>query len=290
MLSHSCLDINSIILKDDEIHKSLISPKHHSIYFGLSLYETILISNKKAIFLDNHFDRLEKGILYLGWYLPSNFRENIIQRIYYLLEQLDTNVQFYRLRIMVSKKNNDVSILDTILLIEPFFIENNNSYSLYGIFPNKSISPTIPPFLKITGNYENLIANNYAKDLGYDEAIMIDVNNRVCEATFANLFFISENKIYTPMNYRNFLNGITKDIVMKICKNNNISCIEQDILTSQLDLFKEGAFLTSSLRGIQAIHKITIKKSETDIQSYSFDSSNMILKLKKLYKIEQDIG
>ena len=58
---------------------------------------------------------------------------------------------------------------------------------------------------------------------------MLDVKNNICETTSSNIFFIKKNRVLTPKP-ENFLNGITRQEVIKICKNNKIKFVEKKLI------------------------------------------------------------
>ncbi len=71
---------------------------------------------------------------------------------------------------------------------------------------------------KITGHYVNsILATNEAKQRGFDEALMLDINGFVAEGPGANFFFEKDGVLYTPP-LGNILPGITRQTVLEICK------------------------------------------------------------------------
>ena len=100
-----------------------------------------------------------------------------------------------------------------------------------------SIRRNSPVFLDSKIHHNNLINNilakieaNYAKA---DDAIMLDVNGFVAETNSTNIFMVKEKKVYTP--YANAcLPGITREIILEICCNNNIPVFEKNISVTEL--------------------------------------------------------
>jgi branched-chain amino acid aminotransferase len=70
---------------------------------------------------------------------------------------------------------------------------------------------------KVCGYYVNsILATSEAKQRGYDEALMLDMNGCVAEGPGANFFFEKEGVLYTPP-LGNILPGITRQTVLEIC-------------------------------------------------------------------------
>jgi branched-chain amino acid aminotransferase len=71
---------------------------------------------------------------------------------------------------------------------------------------------------KAAGHYVNsILASQEAKANGYDEALLLDMNDYVAEAPGANLFFEKDGNLFTPA-LGNILPGITRATVLEICK------------------------------------------------------------------------
>ncbi len=71
---------------------------------------------------------------------------------------------------------------------------------------------------KIGGNYVNsILANQEARENGYDEALLLDEQGFVSEGSGENIFFICDGVLY-PIAHSINLRGITRDSVIKIAK------------------------------------------------------------------------
>jgi branched-chain amino acid aminotransferase len=81
----------------------------------------------------------------------------------------------------------------------------------------RSDDNAIPGRAKITGNYINsALAKNEAIIDGYDEAIFINSQGFVCEASAANIFLVRDNKLVTPGLADGILEGYTREIVIQL--------------------------------------------------------------------------
>ncbi|MEO8324070.1 MAG: branched-chain amino acid transaminase [Actinomycetota bacterium] len=75
----------------------------------------------------------------------------------------------------------------------------------------------IPPAAKVTGAYINSVAaKQEAIHKGFDEAIMLNTQGYVAEATGENIFVVKDGEITTPELSAGALSGITRDSVMKL--------------------------------------------------------------------------
>jgi branched-chain amino acid aminotransferase len=93
----------------------------------------------------------------------------------------------------------------------------------------------IPARAKINGSYVNLaLAAAEARENGFDEAILLNENGSVSEAAGMNLFLVRNGELITPAISDNVLEGITRDTIYEIARDNKIVYIERTIDRSEL--------------------------------------------------------
>lgn len=94
---------------------------------------------------------------------------------------------------------------------------------------------------KITGSYANsALAKTEAKTNGYDEAILLNRDGKICEASGANIFAIKNGELYTPPLGSNNLGGITRNTIIEFAeKELNIRVRKEEIDRSMLYAFDE---------------------------------------------------
>ena len=122
--------------------------------------------------------------------------------------------------------------------------------------PWKRPSPeTAPCNAKASGPYIICtMSKEFAEKKGYDDALMLDYRNYVAEGTGANIFFIKDNDIHTPIADC-FLNGITRQTVIEMVKNQGFNLVEKHILPNEIGDYDE-ALLTGTAAEITPIKSI----------------------------------
>lgn len=114
----------------------------------------------------------------------------------------------------------------------------------------------MPSRAKIHGAYVNTaLAKAEAVMNGYDEALFLDTKGHVIEGSAENLFIVRDGKISTPPLSDNILEGITRNTVMQIAKDNNIEVIERNIARSELYIADE-VFLTGTGAKVSPVTEI----------------------------------
>ena len=114
---------------------------------------------------------------------------------------------------------------------------------------------TIPALAKAAGLFMICtISKHKAEREGYADAMMLDWQGRVAECTGANIFFIKDGKIHTPIADC-FLAGITRATVMDLAKRRGIEVIERRIMPDELDGFGE-CFITGTAAEVTPVSEI----------------------------------
>jgi branched-chain amino acid aminotransferase len=115
---------------------------------------------------------------------------------------------------------------------------------------------TMPVLAKATANYANsALARVEAIRAGFDEAIMLNTDGKVIEASAENIFIVKDGLLVTPPITSGALNGITRDTVLTIAKENNIPHVIRDIIRDELYIADE-VFLTGTAAGIRPVSEI----------------------------------
>src|SRR6266568_4061726 len=114
---------------------------------------------------------------------------------------------------------------------------------------------TAPCLAKAAGLYMICtISKHRAEQRGYADAMMLDWEGRVAECTGANIFFIKDGKIHTPIADC-FLAGITRATAIQLAHRRNIEVIERRIMPEELSSFSE-CFITGTAAEITPVSEI----------------------------------
>ena len=146
--------------------------------------------------------------------------------------------------------------------------------------PWKRPAPDTAPFeAKASGPYIICtMSKEFAESKGYHDALMLDYRGYVAEGTGANIFFIKDKDIHTPIPDC-FLNGITRQAVIKMVTDQGFKITEKHILPSEIDDYDE-AFLTGTAAEITPIKSIDNISFSTGDNSTTFkfmsDFSEMV--------------
>ena len=122
--------------------------------------------------------------------------------------------------------------------------------------PWKRPAPDTAPYeAKASGPYIICtMSKEFAESKVYHDALMLDYRGYVAEGTGANIFFIKDNDIHTPIPDC-FLNGITRQAVIKMATEQGFNITVRHILPDEIQNYDE-AFLTGTAAEITQIKSI----------------------------------
>jgi branched-chain amino acid aminotransferase len=112
------------------------------------------------------------------------------------------------------------------------------------------------------------LSKHAAEKEGYTDAMMLDYRGYIAESTGSNVFFIKDGVIHTPVPDC-FLNGITRQSVIKLARQKGFEVIERHIKPEELATFSE-CFVTGTAAEVTPV---------AEIGEYTFRPGNISLSL-----------
>jgi branched-chain amino acid aminotransferase len=114
---------------------------------------------------------------------------------------------------------------------------------------------TAPTESKAAGLYMICtLSKQHAESRGYNDALMFDWRGRVAEATGANVFFVADGTLHTPVADC-FLDGITRRTVMDLARNRGVEVKERAIWPEELESFEQ-MFLTGTAAEVTPVRSV----------------------------------
>ena len=114
---------------------------------------------------------------------------------------------------------------------------------------------TIPTAAKAAGLYMICTMSKHAAEAkGCSDALFMDYRGYVAEATGANIFFVKDGEVHTPLADA-FLNGITRQTIIQLFKDKGVQVHERHILPEELSGFQE-CFLTGTAAEVTPVAQI----------------------------------
>ena len=134
---------------------------------------------------------------------------------------------------------------------------------------------TIPSQAKAAGLYMICtISKHQAEEKGCSDSLMLDYRGYVAEATGANVFFVKDGEVHTPLPDC-FLNGITRQTVIKLLNDLNVNIHERHIKPEELERFEQ-CWLTGTAAEVTPVGRIG---------DYSFEVGPLTRSIAKKYEL-----
>jgi branched-chain amino acid aminotransferase len=209
--------------------------------------------------LDRHCQRLSTSARFLNYDLPADKIQSVI--IEFVKRNQPTSSFYIRPFVYTS----DLGIAPRLHKVEKDFF-------VYGLELGDYLSPegvscrisswyrqedrSLPLRGKISGAYiTSSLAKTEAVESGFDEAILMNSQGKVSEATGMNIFIIRSGQLIAPGFEQDILEGITRDSVLTIARNLGIPVIERPIDKSEL-LVADEVFLSGTAAKITPVKQI----------------------------------
>jgi branched-chain amino acid aminotransferase len=251
--------LNDKIVKDTE---GLLSTLDRGFLYGDGLFETLRAYEKKPFRLEDHVTRLSNSAQYFD--IPFCYTSQQIRQI---IEQLltENNLKDAYIRMTLSR-GLGVDGLISKGTGTPTFVIHTKPLAAYPaslykkgmalITSHIRRSTTCPVSFHKTLNYlTNYLIKREASEKGAHEALILNTNNHIAECTVSNIFIIEKNTVVTPSLTANVLPGITRKIVLELCKENSIH-VSEELFGLERILGANEVFITNSLMEIMPVSKI----------------------------------
>ncbi|WP_243450353.1 aminotransferase class IV [Desulfosporosinus sp. Sb-LF] len=227
--------------------------------FGFGLFETLLITEKGPLFMDLHWQRMNKGANLLGLKLPdeSSWSRQVLNFVNQITSQTPTTFP-YALRVTFSGGAPETQLPSQFLLHKRLIPYTTVQYTL-GIrlhllpCPRNEQSPLVS--IKSTNYVENILAKEAAKLNNADEGLWLNTQGFVCEGTMSNLFFIKDGVLFTPSLSSGCLPGTRRQLILELAQSLEIPTQEGLYPLSDL-LSSEEIFMTNALMGVMPVRQI----------------------------------
>ena len=203
-----------------------------------------------------------------------------------LLSEISEDYIFNSLKMLIKKNNPDRPIYirpfiyTSDLGIAPRLHNIETNFFIYCIELGDYLSPegvscrmsswtrqedrSLPLRGKISGAYiTSSLAKTEASLSGFDEALLLNSNGKVSEASGMNLFIVRNGELITPGVDQDILEGITRLSVIELAKSFGINVIERAVDKTELFIADE-VFLTGTAAKITPVKKIESTKLNTN--------------------------
>jgi branched-chain amino acid aminotransferase group I len=230
--------------------KAQISAFDYGFLYGYGLFETMRAYSGRIFRLEQHLDRLRCSAKVLGLDVES-IDCDLEKALYDTLRA--NELADARVRLTVSGGEGDAtpdltgSSSPTVLIVATNYVALSPRKELtvaVSSIRRNSHSPI--SWLKSLNYLDNLLARRIARSAGADDALLLNEEGFVAEASTCNVFLVSRGTLITPDEESGILPGVTRRAVMELAVKLGVKVTEAKVTLEEL-LKAEEAFLTNSL-------------------------------------------
>jgi branched-chain amino acid aminotransferase len=228
--------------------------------YGYGCYETLRGYHGRTFRLNDHLKRLSEAAqfldiavdtLALAKIVPEILKRNLYadSRVRVTLTGGDLNPN------TLGRTPKNPNLLVTALEYHPYTPEMYETGFQVIIARAARNTHSRLPELKTTCFLESLLARRQAISAGAADAVLLNENGLLAEASSSNIFIFKDGILKTPRLGSGLLPGVTRQIVLDLARQNSLNALECDI-TAEEFINSEEVFLTNSMVEIMPVTAI----------------------------------
>jgi branched-chain amino acid aminotransferase len=241
------------------LSEARISPMDRGFLYGDALFETMRVYQRKVFRFEDHARRLASSAAALRIALPFSSQE-MHKAIRSLLDANQLGDASVRIALSRGEGPRGPSIRGpfqpTLVIVASAFHGYPTDWHEKGvraIISRIRLDVTSPLPAHKTANYLlYILARAEAEEAGAAEALLLNTRGEVAEAATSNVFMVRGGTVCTPALSANILPGVTRKVVLDICKQQGLPCDERIFRPDQL-MAADEVFLTNSLMEIMPV-------------------------------------
>jgi len=237
--------------------QAVIPISDRGFLYGDGLFETLRVSGGQPLWWAKHVERFERGAGFLRIKIPWPGAE-LRQFATKLIEQNATPEAVLRITLTrgsgsrgYSPKGAETPTLAmTLHPLPPALQSVRLATASFRVPANDPLSN-----IKSANKLACVMARAEAEENGADEALLLNTDGNIAEAASSNLFWLENGAVCTPPVADGALAGVTREIVLELCKGHEIRTSEQHLTAEQLSR-ADGVFLTNSVIGVVPVGSV----------------------------------
>jgi branched-chain amino acid aminotransferase len=240
-----------------------ISVYDHGLLYGDGVFEGIRVYSGRIFKNEQHLRRLWDSAKAIRLTIPYTQQE--ITAAMYETVKANNFTDCY-IRLLVTRgagylglnpnkcpRASAIVIADTIELYPREMYEKGMAVITASVIRNHPNA--LSPRIKSLNYLNNILAKIEAVDAGVPEAIMLNQEGNVAECTADNIFIVKGGTVYTPTTHDGILEGVTRDVIIDLCRRQNIPCFEKSLQRHDLYIADE-CFLTGTGAEVVPVTKV----------------------------------
>jgi len=215
--------------------EAVVSVFDHGLLYGDGIFEGIRAYHNRVFKLSEHLERLYESARTITLEIPLSVEE--MQEV--VLETLRrNNLRDAYIRLVVTRGKGDLGLdprkcrVATVFCIAAsiqLYPEElyQRGLEMVTVPTRRNIPEGCNPRVKSLNYLNNIYAKIEANLAGVSEAVMLNQEGYVAEATGDNIFLVKKGKLITPPVHAGLLEGVTRNAVMDLARARGIEVLEK---------------------------------------------------------------
>jgi len=260
-LSSTFALMDRLIYHNDRIiplEEARLSPGQVGLLTGWGVFTTLRVYQGLPFAFERHWARMKRDAELLG--VPLCYEEDKVRQAIVELVRANKRPESMARVCFVKNKGglwaeaHDRPATDLLVFIRELVAwpaVQNLQIEPHGIF---SAGPYAGAKMLSWVSHAAVLERVHAN--GFDDALLINENDRIAECTSANIFLVRDGGVLTPALSSGCLAGITREILFEIAPRAGIPLQEKELTTEDLSTAAE-VFISSTTREVAAIESIS---------------------------------
>lgn len=255
--------MDRLIFHNDRIvplEEARLSPGQVGLLTGWGVFTTLRVYQGLPFAFERHWARMKRDAELLG--VPLCYEERAVRQAIIDLVRANHRPESMARVCFVKNKGglwaeaHDRPATDLLIFIRELVAwpaVQNLQIEPHGIF---SAGPYAGAKMLSWVSHAAVLERVHAN--GFDDALLINENDRIAECTSANVFLVRDGGVFTPALTSGCLAGITREILFEIAPRAGIPLCEKELTAEDLSAAEE-VFISSTTREVAAIESINPK-------------------------------
>ncbi|WP_430812070.1 MULTISPECIES: aminotransferase class IV [unclassified Carboxylicivirga] len=257
--------LNGIIKSADE---AILSSSNRAFRYGDALFETMRCVQLKALWFNDHYQRLLNGMALLKMDIKSLPTAYLLQREISKLVRLNKIYGDARIRLSVFREDGGLytpqsNRVNWLIEASPLATSGytlNTKGLLTTIYQDETKA------IKHLGQFKSanalffVLAGLYKAEQGLDDVLIMNEHHQIIEGLASNLFWVHNDQIYTPLRSSGCVDGIMRKQVIRLLRADGYTLHEVAGTDEATLMNADEIFLSNAIQGIQWVVGLNEKR------------------------------
>lgn len=253
-----------------------LSTANRAFRYGDGFFESMRVHHGTAIWLKYHYQRINKSVAALHLNMPDEWSEEFFSISIKSLFNANHNPESAA-RVRFSVFRNDGGLYTPFTNNASFLVESETLDHENYVLNTKGITVLPYPDLKKAFNVLSplksinaqlyVLASIYKRNLGFGDALILNEEGLIAEATSSNVFLYRSEKLLTPALSQACVEGVMRAVIIDIAHQQDIPVLQTKISLDDLASAEE-VFLTNAVQGIRWVKEFKGRRFSNEMAEW----------------------